>query len=204
MEYPTYLIHYGVPGQKWGQRQWQNPDGSLTPEGYIHYYGESRFKSPEELSKNLSSFKYSKFNRLMSPDQVAKTKRGSCHDQVMFELDELKKQGLNPKAKFIMAVSPNGQGGETHSFVYYTKNNKTYYLENAWVDKKGLHEFNNEKEMIDNIGSSFKSRNRNQNIYLADLNPNEHKVGEDLNTFVSKCMDNAEEFKPKHNYLIRK
>lgn len=37
MEYPTYLIHYGVPGQKWGTRRWQNEDGSLTPEGYEHY-----------------------------------------------------------------------------------------------------------------------------------------------------------------------
>ena len=38
-EYPTYLIHYGVPGQRWGERRWQNEDGSLTEEGYIHYYG---------------------------------------------------------------------------------------------------------------------------------------------------------------------
>ena len=37
MEYPTYLIHYGVPGQKWGNRRWQYEDGSLTPEGYEHY-----------------------------------------------------------------------------------------------------------------------------------------------------------------------
>lgn len=37
MSYPTYLIHYGIPGQKWGTRRWQNEDGSLTPEGYEHY-----------------------------------------------------------------------------------------------------------------------------------------------------------------------
>lgn len=39
MSNPTYLIHYGVPGQKWGTRRWQYEDGSLTEEGYIHYYG---------------------------------------------------------------------------------------------------------------------------------------------------------------------
>lgn len=33
----TYLMHYGVEGQKWGTRRWQNPDGSLTPEGRRHY-----------------------------------------------------------------------------------------------------------------------------------------------------------------------
>lgn len=31
--YPTYLIHYGVPGQKWGERQWQNLDGTWTEAG---------------------------------------------------------------------------------------------------------------------------------------------------------------------------
>lgn len=32
-EYPTYLIHYGIPGQKWGVRRYQNDDGTYTPEG---------------------------------------------------------------------------------------------------------------------------------------------------------------------------
>lgn len=31
--YPNYLIHYGTPGQKWGQRNYQNPDGTWTEEG---------------------------------------------------------------------------------------------------------------------------------------------------------------------------
>ena len=33
----TELYHHGVKGQHWGQRRWQNPDGSLTPAGYAHY-----------------------------------------------------------------------------------------------------------------------------------------------------------------------
>ena len=32
-----YLMHFGIKGQKHGIRRWQNEDGSLTPEGYIHY-----------------------------------------------------------------------------------------------------------------------------------------------------------------------
>lgn len=32
-----YLSHYGILGQKWGIRRFQNPDGSLTPEGYKRY-----------------------------------------------------------------------------------------------------------------------------------------------------------------------
>lgn len=32
-----YLAHYGIKKQKWGQRRYQNPDGSLTEEGRIRY-----------------------------------------------------------------------------------------------------------------------------------------------------------------------
>lgn len=32
-----YLMHYGVVGQKWGVRRYQNPDGSLTEEGKQRY-----------------------------------------------------------------------------------------------------------------------------------------------------------------------
>ena len=31
------LVHHGVKGQKWGERRYQNSDGSLTPEGYKHW-----------------------------------------------------------------------------------------------------------------------------------------------------------------------
>lgn len=33
----TSLYHYGIPGQKWGNRRFQNLDGSLTPEGRARY-----------------------------------------------------------------------------------------------------------------------------------------------------------------------
>ena len=31
------LAHYGIKGQSWGLRRYQNPDGSLTEEGRRHY-----------------------------------------------------------------------------------------------------------------------------------------------------------------------
>ena len=37
IKYSNELYHYGVKGQKWGIRRYQNPDGSLTDEGYARY-----------------------------------------------------------------------------------------------------------------------------------------------------------------------
>lgn len=34
----SYICHYGVKGQKWGVRRYQNYDGTLTPQGRQHYY----------------------------------------------------------------------------------------------------------------------------------------------------------------------
>lgn len=40
MKRPAYLKHYGVKGQKWGERRYQNPDGSLTEVGKARYYNQ--------------------------------------------------------------------------------------------------------------------------------------------------------------------
>lgn len=47
----AYLAHHGVKGQRRGVRQYQNPDGSLTALGRIHYgVGEARKKASAAAS----------------------------------------------------------------------------------------------------------------------------------------------------------
>ena len=44
-----YLAHSGVKKMHWHQRRWQNPDGSLTDAGFIHYYGHPRIRKKKEV-----------------------------------------------------------------------------------------------------------------------------------------------------------
>lgn len=37
----TFLCHYGIIGQKWGQRRWQNVDGTFNEAGKERYFGKS-------------------------------------------------------------------------------------------------------------------------------------------------------------------
>lgn len=72
-----YLIHHGTKGMKWGVRRYQNPDGTLTEEGYKHY-GYKQYRSygdPEVVFVSGSSktqFKDSGYYRKKLPRAVRK------------------------------------------------------------------------------------------------------------------------------------
>lgn len=41
-DHSTFLQHYGILGQKWGQRRWQNPDGTFNEAGKERYFGQPK------------------------------------------------------------------------------------------------------------------------------------------------------------------
>lgn len=56
MKYESnYLVHYGIPGQKWGIRRFQNEDGTLTEAGkdrYLKNMSEEEQKTYSKLNKS--------------------------------------------------------------------------------------------------------------------------------------------------------
>ena len=45
------ILHFGTKGMKWGIRRYQNPDGSLTPEGKRRYGNEENFNRLMDAAK---------------------------------------------------------------------------------------------------------------------------------------------------------
>ena len=193
-----FLMHYGIPEMKWGVRRYQEKGSSKrTPLGkqrYAHKKSDSKNVTPKALSKALKKFKYKKFNRLMSPDEVYEKKQGSCHDQVMYEMSELRKMGFDPKAKFVMEYSNDGTGGMTHSFVYFKNGDKVSWLENAWEDRAGIKDYDSIKDIEKEIrrahkNGEFGDKSKYKHIVFGNFDDKEHTPGETLQELVDKCLE---------------
>lgn len=48
---PDELMHFGIKGQKWGVRRWQNDDGTLTPDGKAKYEQSMKDASKYQTAK---------------------------------------------------------------------------------------------------------------------------------------------------------
>lgn len=69
------LYHYGVKGQKWGQRRYQNKDGSLTPAG------KKRYRNDDGSLNDKGVEKYAKKGYAQDSLNSRKTVVGKAYDK---------------------------------------------------------------------------------------------------------------------------
>ena len=107
------------------------------------------FETPKELHTWMkNNFSYANFTKLLSPEEMAAKKKGSCHDQALFAYTYLKKMGLKPKLLFFIAYKEGEVvGGMTHTLCYYEQNNKVWWFETAWNGAIGLRSYPTENAM---------------------------------------------------------
>ena len=97
------LYHYGTKGQKWGKRNYQNYDGSLTPEGKIRYgLGKVKkfvdtYNSVAEKYKNVTN----KFNTLTNKINAVANKASSACNKVGNSVSKACSNFTNSGKKYI-------------------------------------------------------------------------------------------------------
>lgn len=104
-----YLIHWGIKGQKWGVRRYQNEDGTLTPEGIKH------LKEKTEVSNNFRP--HNDDENTLSSITTAGITQGKNHDTI--------KKG----AKLGRIANSGEKIDSKRKYAYLTKNDSQSYSE---------------------------------------------------------------------------
>ena len=97
------------------------------------------------------NIKYSDFTILKPPEKTRAEGRGSCHDQVLLEMQYMDRLGYKYTTIFFMELDDNGQGGMTHSLLVYEDTGKYYWLENSADMWSGIHSFDSIQQIKDYI-----------------------------------------------------
>lgn len=129
--YPSYLIHYGIEGQKWGVRRFQNEDGTYTDEGLLRRKEQTHFvkeqskvnkqfdKVTNKIKEKGDSFSNKKYNKQYNKAVELGTKHRALDYISKNPRPYLKQHGLEKgsKAKFglqlgagIATVAYGGEG----------------------------------------------------------------------------------------------
>lgn len=67
------LSHAGIKGMKWGKRRYQNPDGSLTPEGKLRYHEDYiRVRETKDIRNMSDKELRDRINRFQMEEQYAR------------------------------------------------------------------------------------------------------------------------------------
>lgn len=148
------LSHHGILGQKWGVRRYQNPDGSLTPDGQKRYlksmYKEARkegsysfpydasekFKkmATEYVSKSMTNEQKEKLSSLRKEARDKESKRTKEFDYGTKEYDELIKEA------------------DKQTYEWFEKNDPEYLKEiikNNNGEKAGLNAFHDYRKLYE-------------------------------------------------------
>lgn len=97
---------------------------------------------------------FNNFYYLQNPEELLKTKCGTCWDQVELERKLFQNNNIKVKTYFIFIVANDTL--PTHTFLTYENDNKYYWFEHSWETHKGIHEYKSELELLQDVEYKFK------------------------------------------------
>lgn len=102
---------------------------------------------------------FNKVYYLMNPEELLNKKVGVCWDQVELERKLFEENNIKNETYFIYIDDKNKL--PSHTFIVFYMNNKVYWFEHSWFDEKGIYEYNNLNDLLNDVETKFlKSREK--------------------------------------------
>ena len=127
---------------------------------------------------------------LSNPEEVIESKVGNCYDQVELERSFFKSLGLKFNTYFM--VYYEAKKIYTHAFLAYEEHEKFYWLEHAWEQNKGIHEYLSLYDLLKDVKNKFAKYNKLHNMdadYLCIYKYKKPKAHIGLKDFHKHCED---------------
>jgi hypothetical protein len=113
----------------------------------------------KKIFNEIKHIKYESKEFIRNSKEIINSGKGDCHEQALVIYDKCINENLNAKRLFFIAYNPknppNSPGGETHTLCYVNLGEKIFWIENAWYEMKGIHEFNSLHELKEEIKKSY-------------------------------------------------
>lgn len=123
-----YLMHYGILGQKWGIRRYQNEDGSLTEAGKKRYGTDTVPETETWMKKDAERLSDDELNRRINRLQRERQYKELTTQEVEKETRQFKKdllrKGLLLPIGALVAVAGKKYIGKATSFIGHMANKK--------------------------------------------------------------------------------
>ncbi len=130
--------------------------------GFKDKMGNNLIDDENEWNNEFNNFYY-----LQSASELLKSKCGICWDQVELERYLFNQNNIKCKTYFIFLDGKDYL--PSHTFLVYICNNKYYWFEHSWTEYKGIHKYNSEIDLLNDVKEKFQKEHyilKNANIYL--------------------------------------
>lgn len=113
---------------------------------------------------------------------------------VCWEMCEIQRHFFNKhniENKTIFAYLQNSRNNACHTFSVFTLNNKWYWFEASWINKKGIHEFNSLEDILEYYRNNFedfaKTEYNKEDLLFFEYD--NIKTGMNTDEFYNHCLN---------------
>ena len=129
-----------------------------------------------------------KFYRLKRGNDFIKSGYGVCWDFCEYERDFFKKIGLEHECYFLLSFLSRSQGGPTHTFLLYKKNENWFWFEYSFEKYRGIWKYSSKQEALEDIVDKFCNFFSKSFEAVETYKTTKAKKGLNTYDFVSQCL----------------